>query len=162
MTNATGLDQDTRKAEFAVWWTTDAEVCWLMQNQPPRPYFGEPSEDEETPLFIATFWPGPEYIRDQLASRNGRHGRGRLWVDESLKSGMGTLPGLPTAFEDSIDVCAGIIVRRSDLDALPLSWLGVATDLDGYVLRRHIGRWIRDERAAPGKPNPRYEEVQHD
>jgi hypothetical protein len=144
--------------KFAVWWVTDNEVCWLMQDQPPRPYYRD-----EGALFTATFYPGPEYVRDQLESRNGRHGRGRLWVDESLNSGIETLPGMPTAFVDAVDICGGIVVRYWDLDAIcsATDFLGVVTDCYGYVLYRDTGRtgkWIRDERASPGKPNPHFSE----
>jgi hypothetical protein len=76
----------------------------------------------------------PEYIAQEYRSRQGRAGRGRLWVAE-------TFGEVDCTWSDDNPVCrmltqlsaGGIVFVASDICALPKN-IGVVTDLNGNLL----------------------------
>jgi hypothetical protein len=55
----------------------------------------------------------PEYLRDQLSSRRGRNGRGRLWVDAQFGRVVAPrLEGMSDALASYLP--GGIVIRDED------------------------------------------------
>lgn len=96
-------------SEYLVWWTDQADADAI--------------EDKDI---------GIGYIRNELASRRGRNGRGRLWVAERLRDG-------PFAMDwDDSKLAArviergshgGIVIHRNDARAIR-GLPGMVTDMN--------------------------------
>lgn len=107
--------------EYLIWWTNQSDVERIE-------HLGLDGQ--------LGHW--PKYIFDQFASRNGRNGRGRLWIDSSL-----TKPGMPQEVENWTEknpVCrmaqdaGGIVILATDVGEvahLP----GFVTDFDMKIRR---------------------------
>lgn len=106
-------------ADYLIWWTNQGDVERIE-------YLGE--------VGMLGHW--PKYIGDQFASRNGRPGRGRLWVDEACKDAPEEAEFGPTnpVCRMAAD-CGGIVIRDIDLGEvrhLP----GFVTTFDMKIVRR--------------------------
>lgn len=124
-------------AKFVVWWLSDEERRWLME-QPERS-FGWPGYDADI---------SPRYIRKQVRESYGRAARGRMRVDDKICGNFPGLPGLPAAFNTSSS--AGFLMRRSEIGEVSTR-IGVVTDCDGNVLTEY-SEWKPDTRFPAGKP----------
>ena len=68
----------------------------------------------------------PRYIAEEVQSREGRSGRGRLWVPQGIELGpIPWPPDNPNAQKIDEDCSGGIVFRRSDFAAVK--------DLPGFV-----------------------------
>jgi hypothetical protein len=73
----------------------------------------------------------PDYLMDQLSSREGRSGRGRLWVDDDLWPDLEEIPwpNPETARAKALaDQYAGIVIRMEDAQRV-IDLPGIITDL---------------------------------
>lgn len=73
----------------------------------------------------------PDYIQVEFRSRNGRNGRGRLWVPDHIAVEEIEWPEKPGAW--LADECGGIIIDAKDLKAV-FSLPGFITDLELNVI----------------------------
>lgn len=71
----------------------------------------------------------PNYLHDQLRSRYGRPGRGRLWVDSCLPQGIKVDPWPDTELAHELERGYGGIVFKALHLKLLLEKPGVITDL---------------------------------
>lgn len=77
-----------KMGQYAIWWTSDTacnEAKHLMG-------------------------PLPKYIKDELISRCGRAGRGRLWINDEVKDAY---PNGISKIEAPAE-CGGIVIHRHD------------------------------------------------
>lgn len=99
------------KSDLAIWWTNQSEANAIHDGD-----LGEL----------------PAAIANQLWSRIGRNGRGRLWVAAELESipDVSVSPWPTSSMATYLsESCGGVVIRRSDIDKvnhLP----GTITDFD--------------------------------
>lgn len=104
------------RLEPLIWWTSSADMDELRRGK--RRYRL------------------PRYLREQIGSRDGRAGRGRLWVDESFGD-VAVDPWPETPFAKLLgEKFAGIIIHRQDLQDV-MRMPGVVTDLNLQRVPNH-------------------------
>jgi hypothetical protein len=99
--------------------STDPHYVWWL-NQPQTEAVLEPSNFDRLPA----------YLQGEVKSREGRAGRGRLWVSRTLGEGeFGIDPWPDTALAKELGMDSGGIVFKADdlplLSAMP----GIVTDM---------------------------------
>jgi hypothetical protein len=104
--------QTNEPSSILIWWT----------NQDDAEQFGVPY------TYCFDKCPLPDYIKKQFASRYGRAGRGRLWVDESINVKEIEWND-ESPLSDYCNEAAGILFDSSDLNAMRRV-PGVITDLN--------------------------------
>jgi hypothetical protein len=103
----------TDKNELAVWWLNQ----WDYEN-------GIELEDGKLDIFGL-----PEYLQDEVRSRQGRPGRGRLWVPDGIEIQDIPWPEKETPLTRHLGKCGGIVFWRRDLPIVK-EFPGVVTDMD--------------------------------
>lgn len=102
------------ESALCVWWLTPQDIQDITSGGP---------------IHVASVAAMPAYLAKEFFSATGRNGRGRLWVAPQF----GDVSCVPSDLTDTpllmhIDRCAGIVLKRADLDAL-LHLPGIVTDL---------------------------------
>lgn len=109
--------------QLAIWWTSSEDMSVLGE---VHEYASDKAFWDADGISIGVndtgiFWLDntqlPVYLKRQLQSRSGRSGRGRLWVDEQFD-----LEEIPwpdnNLLAKKADLCAGIVIRREDVEAV--------------------------------------------
>jgi hypothetical protein len=109
---------DVTPATLCVWWLDQSDFAALIP-----------------------WWELPEYIKREVQSAYGRPARCRLWVAACFGD-VQIHPWPTTPIANRCEGCAGIVLRRSDLEHL--------RDLPGIVTDLELRRLIASPAAAKG------------
>jgi hypothetical protein len=112
----------TDPAKLLIWWLTPAELSLLIVERGGISYPNMPRSI-------------PQWLIEQTLACNGRPGRGRLWIHESLQTTYlktEEVANWTTPLRIHTDSCYGIVITPSELPHL--------RDLPGIVTNFHYQR----------------------
>ena len=99
--------------ELAVYWLTEEDCIQLIDNE----------------NFVPAFEGLPEYMQNQIMSRYGRPGRGRIWIDKQFDVKSMWWWDNESPYANDARDCGGIVIHMKDT-ALVRDLPGFLTDIN--------------------------------